>query len=328
MRITFINVGYGDAILFQDAHGYTALLDGGSNLEQEFDGDAFRIRAAAYLKAQKITHIDDVFISHIHEDHVCGLEAIFREFPIDNLYVPYPVQPFLNGAEVQPASDARPSVHLYTKALNAYRRILTQAYENGVSVRVLGPGDRLTLTDGLSVQVCAPRPAAIDAYMERVEQVYKSRDAAEITQLLGSLDAMSNRTSLLLGFEMERVSLLAAADSCPREWGEVPLSFLKNVNVLKLPHHGQIDSIDEQLMQVMPLEYVITTASSDRRYNSANPAVYERILALYPETARPRFLFSDERDYPPYFSMPDGFQAITLVIDSDTICPEFICISC
>ena len=29
MRVTFINVGYGDAALFQMPGGYTALLDGG-----------------------------------------------------------------------------------------------------------------------------------------------------------------------------------------------------------------------------------------------------------------------------------------------------------
>lgn len=45
MRITFINVGYGDAILFQGENGYTALLDGGGNLEEEFAGDCFRISA-------------------------------------------------------------------------------------------------------------------------------------------------------------------------------------------------------------------------------------------------------------------------------------------
>ena len=35
MRITFVNVGYGDAILMESDTGYTALLDGGGNLPQE-----------------------------------------------------------------------------------------------------------------------------------------------------------------------------------------------------------------------------------------------------------------------------------------------------
>lgn len=76
-------------------------------------------------------------------------------------------------------------------------------------------------------------------------------------------------------------------------------------------------------MRNMPLEYVITTASSDRRYNSANPQVYQSLTQWRPPHP-PKFLFSDERSYPPYFSQPDGFQAITLKIDSGGITPEFI----
>lgn len=45
MRITFVNVGYGDAILMESDTGYTALLDGGGNLPQEFEGDPYRVRA-------------------------------------------------------------------------------------------------------------------------------------------------------------------------------------------------------------------------------------------------------------------------------------------
>lgn len=56
MCVTVINVGYGDAILFQLKNGYTALLDGGSALESEFEGDSYRIRSADYLARQQIEH--------------------------------------------------------------------------------------------------------------------------------------------------------------------------------------------------------------------------------------------------------------------------------
>ena len=66
MCVTVINVGYGDAILFQLKNGYTALLDGGSALESEFEGDSYRIRSADYLARQQIEHLNAVIISHIH----------------------------------------------------------------------------------------------------------------------------------------------------------------------------------------------------------------------------------------------------------------------
>lgn len=324
MRITVINVGYGDAILFQAEDGYTALLDGGSALPGEFQGDPYRIPGAAYLQAQGVRHLDAVLISHIHEDHVCGLEPVFRQVSVGRLFVPYPVEPFLRGREVWPGPDAPRSVPLYTGALNAYRRILLTALEKGVPVTVLKAGDALELTRGLGMRVLAPQAAVTEEYLSLVERLYRTEDGALATKLLGRLDGMSNRTSLLLRFQTEGGVFLAAADSCPREWEGAPKNLLKNVNVLKLPHHGQIDSIDELLMGEMPLSYVITTSASDRRYNSANPMVYQRLSALYPEDRQPRFLFSDEREYPPYFSQPDGFQAITLVMDSGGIAPEFV----
>ena len=324
MQITFINVGYGDAILFRGSGGFAALLDGGSALESEFSGDPYRVRAADYLRRESVTKLDAVLISHIHEDHVCGLEAVFERCFVKRLYVPYPVEPFLGGCELRPAPDAFRSVPLYTNALNAYRRILLRAGEAGTAVTVVKPGDAFCLGPELTAQVLAPKPRTVRAYMELVEAAYASAgQEAAVTELLAKLDAASNQTSMLLRFETEKAVFLAAADSCPREWDEVPSFLLENGNVLKLPHHGQIDSISEQFMRNMPLEYVITTASSDRRYNSANPQVYQS-LTQWRAPHPPKFLFSDERSYPPYFSQPDGFQAITLKIDSGGITPEFL----
>lgn len=324
MQITIINVGYGDAILFQSSDGFTALLDGGSALESEFSGDPYRIRAADFLQREGVTELDAVLISHIHEDHVCGLEPVFETCSVKRLYVPYPVEPFLRGCELHPAPDAFRSIPLYTNALNAYRRILLRAGEAGTEITVVGPGDALCLGSELTAQVLTPKVQRIQEYMELVEAAYASADQeAVVTELLAKLDATSNHTSTLLRFEMGETVFLSAADSCPREWDEVPSFLLKNGNVLKLPHHGQIDSISERFMRDMPLEYVITTASSDRRYNSANPQVYEQ-LTQWRAPDSPKFLFSDERSYPPYFSQPDGFQAITLEIDSGIITPKFI----
>lgn len=324
MRITIINVGYGDAILFRGSGGFAALLDGGSALESEFNGDPYRVRAADFLRREGVTELDAVLISHIHEDHVCGLEPVFERCSVKRLYVPYPVEPFLRGRELHPAPDAFRSVPLYTNALNAYRRILLRAREAGTDITVVGPGDTLRLSPELTAQVLAPKARSIRAYMELVESAYAAAgEEAAVTELLAKLDATSNQTSTLLRFETEKTVFLSAADSCPREWDEVPSFLLENGNVLKLPHHGQKDSISEQFMRDMPLEYVITTASSDRRYNSANPEVYER-LTRWRAPKPPKFLFSDERSYPPYFSRPEGFQAITLEIDSGVITPKFI----
>ena len=325
MEVTVINVGYGDAILVETDDRHRLLLDGGSALASEFEGDSYRIRSAEYLSKQQISHLDAVVISHIHEDHVCGLEAVLRQTAVDHLYVPYPVEPFLQGCELMPANGAPRSVPLYTNALNAYRRILLYAKERKIPVTVLKAGDAVALGADARMRVLAPKSGVVDAYVETVERAYRlAAEPDAVTECLIRLDATSNHTSMLLRFELENTVFLSAADSCPREWSEVPKILLENVNVLKLPHHGQIDSISELFMKNMPLQYVITTSASDRRYNSANEQVYQQLTAMFPAGRTPQFLFSDEREYLPYFSQPDGFQAIKLVMDSGKITPEFI----
>lgn len=325
MEVTVINVGYGDAILVETDDRHRLLLDGGSALASEFEGDSYRIRSAEYLSKQQINHLDAVVISHIHEDHVCGLEAVLQQTAVDHLYVPYPVEPFLQGCELMPANGAPRSVPLYTNALNAYRRILLYTEERKIPVTVLKAGDAVELGADARMRVLAPKSGVVDAYMEIVERAYRlAAESDAVTECLTRLDATSNHTSMLLRFELENAVFLSAADSCPREWNEVPKILLENVNVLKLPHHGQIDSISELFMKNMPLQYVITTSASDRRYNSANEKVYRQLTAMFPAGRTPQFLFSDEREYPPYFSQPDGFQAIKLVMDSGKITPEFI----
>lgn len=324
MKATFVNVGYGDCILLQNENGYISLIDGGSDLESEFSGDPYRIRAVDFLKSQQISHLNAVFISHIHEDHVCGLEKVLKNVLADVIYIPYPLDVFHGAHPLAPLPDAARSVPLYTEALNAFVRILEHAEQNHIPVKTLSAGDALSLTDVITVQVLAPRKQELAPYIERLRRIYEPDcKPEEITALLTQLDATSNQTSMLLKITDGEQVLLDAADSCPNIWSEVPVSLLQNVNVLKLPHHGQRDCISEVLMKQMPLEYVITTSASDRRYNSANKEVYQKLTEWF-SAHPPHFLFTDEREYLPYFSQPDGFRATTLLMNSDGIQVEFV----
>ncbi len=323
MKLTAINVGYGDALLLESGKGRTALIDGGSALPAEYKGHPFRIPAADYLAKMGIAHLNAVFLTHIHEDHVCGLMPILKGCTVEHLYVPYPVAPFLKGGQLWPGGHAPRSVPLYAAALNCYMDILRYAVSQGIPVTALTPGDALTMDDTLRIQALAPKKSNVDAYMDTLRRAWASDSETERTALLTDLDRTSNGTSLVLKAEGEGMALLTAADSTPEHWDEIPLSLLQNVNVLKLPHHGQADAVDPRLMREMPLQYVITTASSDRRYSSANAAVYETLFRIA-RGGKPQFLFSDERSYAPWFERPEGFQALTLEMDSGMIHPGFM----
>ena len=198
MRITFVNVGYGDAILMESDTGYTALLDGGGNLPQEFEGDPYRVRCAEYLRTRQIHHIDALLISHIHEDHVCGLLPVLKDVSVGAIYVPYPAEPFLKGKPLEAKEGAARSVPLYTAALNSYREIISDANAKQIPVHVLHPDDRLDLAEDLKISVLAPKEKSISDYMAFIEWAYDETDMDVITEILTKLDAMSNHTSFLL----------------------------------------------------------------------------------------------------------------------------------
>lgn len=317
MEVTFINVGYGDAILVQ-SDGFSLLLDGGSAMAGEFEHFPHRIRAAEYLKQAGLSNIDLLILSHIHEDHVCGLEAVLNQFSVGEIRLPYDPALFSEARALAPNASAPPSVHLFAAAFRATMRILESAKLQAIPVEVLQIGDRLSLPSGIELAVLAPSTAVRQDF-ERL--LAKSFAAHDPTDALLELDRTANDSSLLLKLCTGNAELLLAADNCPDKWNLEDFSTLKNVNVLKLPHHGQKDSVCEEIISKIPLTHVITTASSDRRYHSANPEVYNTLLRLNPQMT---LLFTDERDYLPYFKNPDGARAIKLVIDSRGIHTEFI----
>ena len=83
LTVTFVNVGYGEAILLESPDPskpdgvFTALIDGGSAEDSEFaDRSSGRVRIEEYLKKRGIRRLDLAVSTHIHEDHLCGLLLI------------------------------------------------------------------------------------------------------------------------------------------------------------------------------------------------------------------------------------------------------------
>lgn len=317
MEVTFINVGYGDAILVQ-SDDYTILLDGGSAMAGEFEHYPKRIRSADYLKQAGLTKIDLLILSHIHEDHVCGLEAVLDQCQVGEIRLPYDPSLLSSVHLLAPNSSAPSSVHLFAAAFNATIRIIESAKRQAIPVGLLQIGDCLTMPSGIKLDVLAPSKVVRLDFERLISEAFAAQDP---TDVLIELDRTANDSSLLIKLSEGNTALLLAADNCPDKWNLKDISTLKNVNVLKLPHHGQKDSIYEDIISIMPLTHVVTTASSDRRYDSASPEVYHTLLRL---NSKMIFLFTDEQEYLPYFKNPDGARAIKLVIDSSGIHTEFI----
>ncbi len=73
LEIHAIDVGQGDAILVVSPDGFVTLVDAGT------EGEAAAV--SAYLMALGITELDYTVVSHLHADHVGGMDVILDDFP-------------------------------------------------------------------------------------------------------------------------------------------------------------------------------------------------------------------------------------------------------
>jgi len=127
LRITFIDVGQGDAALIEGPLGFVALIDGGGRYDNAFDTGARIVEPV--LRALGITKLDLVVLSHPHPDHMNGLFRVLRRFDVRALWT-------------QGSDGGNP----------AYRDLIRTAQERGISMPLPGSFS----TRGLSVDVLGP----------------------------------------------------------------------------------------------------------------------------------------------------------------------------
>ncbi len=86
LRVHFIDVGQGDAILLEYPDGTFDLVDGGGfwNAEALDIGDAVLL---PYLSHLGVRRLNRVFLTHAHSDHMTGLISILRYIPAKHFFV-------------------------------------------------------------------------------------------------------------------------------------------------------------------------------------------------------------------------------------------------
>jgi competence protein ComEC len=84
LRVTYLNVGQGDAVVIEFPGAKTLLIDAGGTATGEFDtGEAI---VAPYLRSRKILKVDYLLVSHPRIDHYGGMASIVREFTPDEFW--------------------------------------------------------------------------------------------------------------------------------------------------------------------------------------------------------------------------------------------------
>ncbi len=168
-RITFIDVGQGDATLLQMPSGATVLVDGG--LEERV--------LASDLLARGVRRIDVVVISHPDADHIGGLEGALERCEV--------------GMVVHPA----------TKSSGQAGRLLAMAEEMGVEVHIMRAGDRLGLSDLQLTAYGPPQDIPDDVDTNEYSLVLRAEGAGFSLLLTGDVEEEGEGMLLRGGAELE-----------------------------------------------------------------------------------------------------------------------------
>ena len=141
LRVTFLDVGQGDAALVEGPHGFVALVDAGGRYDNSFDTGARIVEPV--LRARGITKLDLIVLSHPHPDHMNGLLRILKRFPV--------------GALWTSGDDGNNPVYGNLMALARERGVPTplpaDQIRNGLTITPLGPwmAGRIGVPPGLGV---------------------------------------------------------------------------------------------------------------------------------------------------------------------------------
>ena len=76
LTVSIINVGQGDAIYIELPSGKNVLIDGGPSAAP----------LMAFMKQKGVTKLDNVVLTHPHNDHYTGLNSIFEQMDVKDFY--------------------------------------------------------------------------------------------------------------------------------------------------------------------------------------------------------------------------------------------------
>ena len=88
LTLHFINVADGDAALIEERQGgrtFRMLVDAGRVTPKTAEG-SLSGTAAAYLRQNRISHLDALLITHLHIDHFGGLQEILQTVRVDHAW--------------------------------------------------------------------------------------------------------------------------------------------------------------------------------------------------------------------------------------------------
>lgn len=250
LKVHFIDVGCGDAILIQYGSGAKAeygMIDAGpvyytkTNKKQVDTSN----RARNYLKKQKITHLKFVLLTHPHQDHIGGMIKILDDskIKIDTIYGnDFDLKVLQSSKDKKKQSASTATLIKYRDDEGIYAQVIAkiQKKEKQKETKYVVPkaGDKVYLG-----KACMTFYGIIN-----VKYKYARRGDLNYRQV--------NKYSIVTRLTYKKNSFLFTGDAQKETIEQlVKKGYNLQAQVLKVPHHGMQDILKDS-----------KKARSDHRY--------------------------------------------------------------
>ncbi|MEN6420147.1 MAG: MBL fold metallo-hydrolase [Clostridiaceae bacterium] len=289
LKLDFLNVGDGDAILVRDdAANFVMLVDTGRP-HIEFTKGSRRTSVINHLMRERIDHIDLLVLTHLHFDHIGGTLSVLRHIPVRRLlavYLPPEGAPWIDA----PASEEKTVVGL-CDALNLYGDIVSAARSSGTKCEIAGRTAE-QLTPQLTMLPVLPDEALVRRQKKQFDAIYLGEPLPE--ELLYASSKERNISSLRLRLAYAGRTVLLTGDSYAAYWENAPE---EPCDILKVPHHGDDKSMTQALLDRLKPAYAVISCENAESPKKERPAKF--VLEMLLNSVR-HVLCTENRTFPNY----------------------------
>lgn len=251
MQLQLFNVGHGSCALLIADNGNVALFDCGHD-------DEIGFRPSRYLRANNVTGIERLVISHYDEDHVSDLADLRRVLPIETV---------VRNRSVAPEQIQRLKGGALTPGIQAL----------------------LDLTSAYTADVARP-PVFANVEFATFDNRYPSFQDTNNLSVVSFIHHTPTGTGIVLPGDIERPGWEALlADARFRE-------HLARVNILVASHHGRENGYAERVFDYCSPDIVIISDTAIQHDTQANRYAQHARGIPWDNGASTRYVLTTRRD--------------------------------
>ncbi len=259
LKVHFIDVGQGDAILIQTPNKMNVLIDSGDTNKDNTE------KLLNYLSKLGVDDIDYLIATHTDSDHIGGFDEVFQEYEVGFVFRPYlyskhdASEKLADTFNVSAAKEC--TTKIYSTFLNAIHKEKSQwTYFNKDTDLVINLLDDSDVEYCLKFDFLSPTANLSDIYYNEM-----------------------NDYSPIIRMSYKDVDFLFTGDATVEVEEEVITAYADydlDVDVLKVGHHGSTTSTSMEFLNKITPEYAVISCGTGNKYGHPKQAVLNRLISV------------------------------------------------